>query len=98
MNGWKRKEDMDYLFPSGTKVYLKKDMAAAVSKENGLWHISISTKNRTIDYDDLKDARYSLVPDDCHMAQIFPPKSEFVNLHPFCFHLYQITDQERGVA
>ena len=60
------------------------------TKENGLWHLSISHRSRDLTYEEIKAARYALLPDDVHMAMIFPPKAEFVNLHPYCFHLYQI--------
>jgi hypothetical protein len=28
------------------------------------------------------------------MAMILPPKSEYVNIHNFCFHLHQIPNEE----
>ena len=54
------------------------------------WHLSISHPNRLPTYDEVKEARYKFLPDDVHMAMIFPPRREFVNLHPTCFHLWEI--------
>lgn len=61
-----------------------------VTKDGGKWHLSISHKNRLPTYEELKDARYRFCPDVKYMAQIFPPKEEFVNIHPYCLHLWEI--------
>ena len=60
------------------------------SIDEGKWHLSISTPNAMPSYNEIKEARYKFCPDDIYMAEIFPPKSEFVNLHPYCRHLWQI--------
>jgi len=61
-----------------------------ISIDDGLWHLSISTSNCSPSYKEIKQARYTYIPDDIYMAQIFPPKADFVNLHPFCHHLWQV--------
>lgn len=61
-----------------------------VTKDFGKWHLSISREDRSPSYDEIKEARYALLPDDITMAQIFPPKKEFVNFHPYCHHLFEI--------
>lgn len=61
-----------------------------VAKEHGKWHASISHDHRDMTYSEIKSARYILLPNEVHAAMIFPPREEFVNLHPFCFHLYEI--------
>lgn len=60
-----------------------------VGLESG-WHLSISHPMRYPTYDEIKEARYKYIPDDVYMAMIFPPQNEFVNIHPNCFHLWQI--------
>lgn len=73
-----------------------------VSKDNGLWHMSISRKDRLPNYEEIKYARYAYLPDDIYIAQIFPPTSEFVNAHQFCLHLWELSgdvsyaDDQRG--
>lgn len=62
-----------------------------VSKDNGLWHLSISHPKRLPTYDELKEARYNYMPELHYVAQIFPPKNEFVNLHPYCLHLWELS-------
>jgi len=64
--------------------------AIIVSIDNGMWHLSISTRTCSPSYKELKAARYKYLPNNIYMAQIFPPTEEFVNLHPYCHHLYQI--------
>jgi len=61
-----------------------------VTIDNGDWHLSISTANALPSYKEIKAARYHFCPDEIYMAEILPPKSEFVNLHEFVRHLWQI--------
>lgn len=61
-----------------------------VAIEDGKWHLSISTPTASPSYNEIKQARYKFIPDNVTMAQIFPPMGEFVNLHPYCHHLWEI--------
>ena len=56
------------------------------------WHLSISHPSRYPDWDEIKAARYALVPDKVTMAMLLPPKEKYVNVHPRCFHLWEIND------
>lgn len=58
------------------------------------WHLSISRTDRYPVWDEIKDARYALIPDECTMAMLLPPKGEYVNLHPNCFHLHEIMENQ----
>lgn len=53
------------------------------------WHFSISCAYRNPTWEEQKRARYELCPDDLYMVQIMPPKREYVNKHPFCFHWHE---------
>ena len=66
------------------------DKVVCVSKDVGLWHISISCKRRYPSWDEIHEARYLFAPDNCYMAMILPPKSEYVNLQENCFHLHEL--------
>jgi hypothetical protein len=46
-------------------------------------------QNRNPTWEEQRDARYELCPADIYMVQILPPKSEYVNIHQFCFHWYE---------
>ena len=72
--------------------------AVIVSIEDGAWHLSISTRDALPSYKEIKAARYKYCPDDIYMAEIFPPKSEFVNLHKLTRHLFQINIKDSNYA
>lgn len=81
---------------SGTKMFTKGACRVLLSHEpkfegDGLrWHLSISCADRYPTWEEIKDARYSLLPLGLTFAQILPPMNEFVNIHPNCFHLWEI--------
>jgi len=58
-----------------------------------LWHLSVSHKNRYPSYDEIADVRYALIPDDVTMAMLLPPQGQYVNLHDWCLHCWQIDDK-----
>lgn len=58
------------------------------------WHLSISHPNRYPTWDEIKQARYDLTPNHVTMAQLLPPKEEYVNLHPNTFHLHEVRMRE----
>lgn len=61
-----------------------------VTIDDGAWHLSISTRSALPSYKEMKEARYRFLPNEIYMAEIFPPQEEFVNVAPYCRHLYQI--------
>jgi len=66
-----------------------------VGKEaNGRWHLSIAHVDRYPTWDEIRDARYALVPDHITMAMLLPPREKYVNVHPCCFHLWEVRDKE----
>lgn len=75
---------------SGVEYFEWNEMRVIRSTDGGQLHISMSFFDRSPDYSEMKAVRYAFAPDDLYMAQVFPPKSEFVNVHPFCHHLWQI--------
>lgn len=74
--------------------YLVGGCSVIHSIDNGLHHISLSNKHRLPTYEEMKTARYRICPDVKYMAQIFPPESEFINVHPNCLHLYELEQKE----
>lgn len=53
-----------------------------------------SKANHTLGYYELKEIRYKFMPNNMHVAQIFPPREEFVNVHPNCFHLWELDNNQ----
>jgi hypothetical protein len=78
------------------QAYSKGDCNIWVSREvhGGClrWHMSISCKNRYPTWEEQRDARYDLLPDNLTMAMLLPPKREYVNVHPNCFHWHEIVE------
>lgn len=69
----------------------------------GGWHLSISHRRSVVDpftgrpvpgriptWEEIRDARYDLVPDDVTMAMLLPPSSEYVNVHVTTMHLHEV--------
>lgn len=77
--------------PLSEPVYQGKFMGCnlMITKDAGLYHLSISRKDRLPSYNELKSARYQFLPDVPYMVQIFPPQEDFVNVHSFCLHLWE---------
>lgn len=76
-------------------AYSKSDCRIIVSRDiHGTgevrWHLSISCANRYPTWEEIKEARYALLPDNITMGMLLPPKAEYVNIHPNCFHLHEI--------
>jgi len=54
------------------------------------WHLSISHHHRYPTWEEIRIARYLLIPDEVMVAMFLPPQAEYVNAHQFCFHLYEV--------
>jgi hypothetical protein len=83
--------------PAGGDWYVWGEVGVHVSKDEGLWHLSISHHRRYPTWDEIYTAWYDLVPGagtEFHGAIILPRKSEYVNIHPNCFHVHQLKDAE----
>lgn len=81
------REDMYGSYSTGMFRWKGKDIAITIDR--GLWHLSVSC-NHILGYYELKDIRYQFLPNNMFVAQVFPPREDFVNLHEFCFHLWEL--------
>jgi hypothetical protein len=77
-------------------VVLKHKQQVAVIASDGMgWeHVSVSRKDRPPTWDEMcqiKDIFWD--GEDC-VVQYHPPKSKYVNNHPFCLHLWRPTEVE----
>ncbi len=79
-------------------VYTRGECRVIVSHEPAgkgdrrLWHLSISCERRHPTWEEIRDTRYELLPDVETMAMLLPPKALYVNIHPHCFHLWEVDD------
>jgi hypothetical protein len=74
----------------GEGIHRDGDFIIMVTVDDGHWHLSISHKSRYPTFDEIRDARYKYIPNEVVMAMLFPPKEEYVNVHPNCFHLWEL--------
>lgn len=58
------------------------------------WHLSVSHPKRNPTWEEIRDLRYALIPNEVMMAMFLPPRSQYVNAHPYCFHLYEVEVEE----
>lgn len=58
------------------------------------WHLSIAHHKRYPTWDEIRDARYELIPDDVMVAMFLPPRTEYVNVHAYCFHLFEVEAED----
>ena len=79
-------------------VYKVGKCAVMITLDNNQWHLSISRPDRLPSWEEVKVARYELLPDNIDMAMILPPKENYVNVQIFCFHLFEIKDNFRDVS
>lgn len=66
------------------------ECSVIVTREDGKWHLSIAHRRRLPTWDEISVARYRVLPDAVTMGMILPPRSEYVNLHQFCFQLHEM--------
>lgn len=59
-----------------------------------LWHLSISTPSRHPSYDEIKVARYRLLPSELTFGILLPPPEDYVNVpeQDHTFHCWQVED------
>lgn len=94
-----------YGYQSPDLCYLKAVVSRDDTLAGKLWHLSVSHSDaanepdRCPTWDELKHAKFSLMPVDLAMVLIFPRRSDpYVNDHPTTLHLWEAIDQEIGIT
>ena len=93
-NGWER---LSHPLPFQL-AFEKNGVRAILTVADGMVHLSISLAHRIPNYEEMKQARYDLIPNGRWMAQVFPPPKYFVNIHPNVLHLWEVQGDERWKA
>ena len=84
----------------GGAAYVNRDSRLKVIRSkatysDGDWvHVSLSRPNRLPTWGDLKLVKQAFLG-DVTALQILPKASNYVNIHPFCLHLWYCCDGER---
>lgn len=66
------------------------NIIASVSKYDGQeWlHVSFSRAKRIPDYKDIQLIKRHFIGEDKKAVMVFPEKEFYVNVHPYCLHLF----------
>lgn len=61
-----------------------------VASWNGGWeHVSVSLRNRCPTWEEMCAFKDIFWEEEECVVQFHPPKSEYVNLHPYCLHMWK---------
>lgn len=61
-------------------------------------HVSVSCPTRIPTYDELQLVRRLFIGEDAECYQVFPPRSRYVNDHPYVLHLWRCLDAPDGAV
>lgn len=67
----------------------KSNMLVIASHDDGWNHISVSLENRTPIWDEMCFIKNLFFDDEDLCIQIHPKKSQYVNMHNHCLHIWQ---------
>lgn len=89
----KKMQDRDGMewFKAGPHGYM-----IAVSTDDGALHMSISHQERYPHWDDIMAVWRWLAGPDLEGVIVLPRESDYVDLHPFCFHAWESLCQKEG--
>jgi hypothetical protein len=63
-----------------------------IHQEKRWIHVSFARKSRMPDYNDIKIIKRDFIGDNKKAIMIFPDEEHYVNLHPYCLHLFCCLD------
>jgi hypothetical protein len=58
------------------------------------YHVSVAHPERLPSYNELCEVKSVFIGDNKKAIQVFPAKSEHVNIHPNCLHLWHCVDED----
>lgn len=69
-------------------------VSCCIERDGRAWvHLSVSRRDRVPNWDEMVRIKEIFLGKESLAVQVFPPRSEWVNLHPNCLHLYQCLDE-----
>lgn len=72
----------------------REPMAVVWSFGGGWEHVSVSYRRRTPSWDEMCKVKDMFWNEDETVVQYHPKKSEYVNRHPYCLHLWRKTGED----
>jgi hypothetical protein len=65
------------------------ELKIIASEGRGWEHVSVSLKNRCPNWPEMSFVKGLFWDDEEAVMQLHPPKSDYVNCHPYCLHLWK---------
>lgn len=66
-----------------------------IASSDGDWeHVSVSTPNRCPTWEEMQFVKETFWGDNEEVMQVHPKKENYVNVHPYCLHLWRPTAAE----
>jgi len=78
--------------PGARAFRTDRKVTVIMNTEEGRWHVSIAHPSRYPKWGEIREIREQLLPADVWLCIPYPPKAYWVNVHRFCFHLWEIQD------
>lgn len=73
----------------------KAEKLTVIASSDGGWeHVSVSTRTRTPTWEEMCRVKSLFWEDSDCVVQYHPPKSDHINIHPYCLHLWRPTNVE----
>jgi hypothetical protein len=72
--------------PKGEELRI---ISSGVDRKSGWEHVSVSTVRRTPNWAEMCFVKDMFWNDDECVVQFHPPRSDYVNYHPYCLHLWK---------
>ncbi len=57
-------------------------------------HLSFSHSKRMPEWQELVDVKELFMGIESKAIQVFPPRSEWISIHPYCLHLWRCLDED----
>ena len=75
--------------PTGWIMYHSNGVKVVATYGEGWDHVSVSRSERTPTWEEMCFVKNAFWDPEDTVLQIHPPKSKYVNNHPFCLHLWR---------
>lgn len=81
------------------EIKLKHGQTVFVIASDGAgWeHVSVSRRDRCPTWDEMCQIKAMFWDEDDCVLQFHPPRSEYINIHPNCLHLWRPTDGNQSM-
>jgi hypothetical protein len=78
-----------FLIPYLNRNYHLKVIASDADREIPWEHVSVSLSNRCPNWEEMSYIKSLFWDDEETVMQLHPPKSKWINNHPYCLHMWR---------